>query len=96
MKALFKKQTEPFVYNKYYLLLQKRWAEKMSSATAGLSKRKLIWGLLFFTVLVSGYLIYNLYTTFYKEVRVPAASKIRTINLKYQNYARENSISEGI
>lgn len=82
MKALFKKQTEPFVYNKYYLLLQKRWAERMNRATDGLTKTKLICGLLFFTALASGYLIYNLYRTFYKEGGVPAASKIKTINLK--------------
>lgn len=82
MKSLFKKRTEPFVYHKYYLLLQKRWAEKMGRATDGLSKTKLIWGLLFFTVLASGYLFYNLYRTFYKEAEVPAASKIKTINLK--------------
>lgn len=82
MKSLFKKQSEPFVYHKYYLLLQKRWAEKMNRATDGLSKTKLIWGLLFFTALASGYLIYNLYRTFYKESGVPEASKIKTINLK--------------
>jgi len=82
MKSLFKKRTEPFVYHRYYLLLQKKWAEKMQRATAGLSKTKLIWGLLFFTVLASGYLIYNLYSKFYKEAGAGAASKIKTINLK--------------
>lgn len=82
MKSLFKKQTEPFVYHKYYLLLQKRWAEKMQRSTAGLSKTKLIWGLLFFTFLASGYLIYNLYRTFYQEAVVSESSNIKTINLK--------------
>ncbi|OIV41739.1 hypothetical protein BKM63_14585 [Flavobacterium johnsoniae] len=82
MKSLFKRRTEPFVYHRYYLLVQKRWAEKMQRATAGLSKTKLILGLLFFTVLASGYLIYNLYRTFYKEAGAGAASKIKTINLK--------------
>lgn len=82
MKALFKKQTEPFVYNKYYLLLQKRWAERMKRATDGLSKTKLIWALLFFTVVASGYLIYNMYRTFYKEAMIPAASKTKIVNLK--------------
>jgi hypothetical protein len=82
MKFFFTRQTEPFVYHKYYLLLQKRWAEKMKRVTDGFSKTKLIWGLLFFTVLASGYLIYNLYRTFYKEGEVAAASKIKTINLK--------------
>lgn len=82
MKSLFKKRNEPFAYHKFYLLMQKKWAEKMQRATAGLSKTKLIWGLLFFTVLTSGYLIYNLYRTFYKETEVSTASKIKTINLK--------------
>jgi hypothetical protein len=82
MKSFFTRQTESFVYHKYYLLLQKRWAEKMKSVTDGLSKTKLIWGLLFFTVLTSGYLIYNLYRTFYKQAEVSTASKIKTINLK--------------
>lgn len=82
MKDLFKKRTGPFVYNKYYLLLQKRWAERMNRATDGLSKTKLVCGLLFFMALASGFLIYNLYRTLNKEAGVPAASKIRTINLK--------------
>ena len=82
MKSFFTRQTEPFVYHKYYLLLQKRWAEKMKRVTDGLSKTKLIWGLLFFPVLTSGYLIYNLYRTFYKQAEVSTASKIKTINLK--------------
>lgn len=82
MKSFFTRRSEPFVYHKYYLLAQKRWAEKMKSVTDGLSKTKLIWGLLFFTVLTSGYLIYNLYRTFYKEAEVSTVSKIKTINLK--------------
>lgn len=82
MKSLFKRRTDPFVYHKFYLLLQKRWAEKMQRATAGLTKIKLILGVLFFTILASGYLIYNVYRTFYKEAWVPAASNIMTINLK--------------
>lgn len=82
MNSFFTRQTEPFVYHKYYLLLQKRWAEKMTRVTNGLSKTKLIWGLVFFTVLTSGYLIYNLYRTFYKQAEVSTASKIKTINLK--------------
>lgn len=82
MKSLFKKRNEPIVYHKYYLLAQKRWAEKMQRATDGLSKTKLVCGLLFFTVLASGYLIYNMYKAFYKEPGIPEVSKIKTINLK--------------
>ncbi|SHH15785.1 hypothetical protein [Flavobacterium johnsoniae] len=82
MKSLFKRRTEPFVYHKIYLLVRKRWAEKMQRATAGLSKTKLVCGLVLFTVMASSYLIYNLYKAFYKETEAPAASKIKTINLK--------------
>jgi hypothetical protein len=82
MKSLFKKRTEPVVYHKFYLLAQKRWAEKMKELTDGLSKRKLIWALVLFTILTSGILIYNLYRSFYKEAEVSAASAIKTINLK--------------
>lgn len=82
MKSFFTRKSDPFVYHKYYLLVQRRWAEKMKRVTDGLSKAKLIWGLLFFTVLTSGYLIYNLYRTFYKQAEVSTASKIKTINLK--------------
>lgn len=82
MKSIFKKRAEPFVYHKYYLLAQKRWAEKMKRFTDGLSKRELIWVLLIFTVLTSGFLIYNLYSSFYKEAEVSTASKIKTIKLK--------------
>ncbi|WP_433836311.1 hypothetical protein [Flavobacterium anhuiense] len=82
MKSLFKKRTEPVVYNKFYLLAQKRWAEKMSGFTDGLSKRELILALLLFMVLTSGILISNLYRAFYKETEVLTASKIKTINLK--------------
>ncbi|WDF66066.1 hypothetical protein [Flavobacterium sp. KACC 22763] len=82
MKSLFKKCTEPMVYHKFYLLAQKRWAEKMKGFTGGLSKRQLIWALLLFTVLTSGLLIYKLYRAFYKEAGVPEVSKTKKINLK--------------
>lgn len=82
MKSLFKKRTEPVVYHKFYLLAQKRWVEKMKGFTDGLSKRQLIWALLLFTILTSGFLIYNLCISFYKEAEVSTTSKIKTINLK--------------
>ncbi|WP_433780499.1 hypothetical protein [Flavobacterium anhuiense] len=82
MKSLFKKRNEPVVYHKFYLLAQKRWAEKMKEFTAGLSKRELLFVLLLFTVFTSGLLVYNIYRSFYKEAEVLTASKIKTINLK--------------
>ena len=82
MKSLFKKRTEPMVYHKFYLLAQKRWAEKMKEFTDGLSKRKLIRALVLFTILTSEILIYNLYRSFYEEAEVSTASTIKRINLK--------------
>ncbi|MCV2484805.1 MULTISPECIES: hypothetical protein [Flavobacterium] len=86
MKALFKRQTEPFAYHRHYLLAQKRWADEMQRLTGGLSRRQLVWALLLFTVLASGFLIYSLYRSFNKEAEASAdlidASKIKTINLK--------------
>ena len=66
MKSLFKKRTQPMVYHKFYLLAQKRWAEKMKGFTDGMSKKQLICALLLFTLLTSGLFIYNLYRSFYK------------------------------
>lgn len=82
MKSLFKKRTEPLVYHKFYMLAQKRWAEKMKGFTDGLSKRELILALLLFTVFTSSLLVYNLYRSFCKDAEVSTASKIKTINLK--------------
>lgn len=86
MKSLFNKQSEPFVYHKYYLLLQEKWAVKMNSLSAGMSRRKLICALVLFTLLCSGYLIYNMYRSFAKSAeeshRVSSVSKIKSINQK--------------
>ncbi|WP_281631543.1 hypothetical protein [Flavobacterium luteolum] len=84
MKSLFNKQSEPFVYHKYYLLLQEKWAVKMNSLSAGMSRRKLICALVLFTLLCSGYLIYILYTSLKKSPEksqsVSYVSKIKSIN----------------
>ncbi|TCK57338.1 hypothetical protein C8C83_5382 [Flavobacterium sp. 90] len=60
MKQLFKKRDEDYIYSAYYLKLQKLWSIKMSSLTAGLSKKKQIALLFAFVVLSAGYLIYNI------------------------------------
>lgn len=87
MKPLFKKREEPFIYNKYYLFLQEKWAQKMDSLTMRLSKRTLVYMLVMFTVLEGGYFLYNIYAVFSKknsEMNKNAAtvSKIKTINFK--------------
>lgn len=87
MKPLIKKREEPFVYNKYYLFAQDKWAQKMNSLTGRLSKRSLIYLLVLFTVLEGGYFLYNIYEAFSKrnsEINKKTAtiSKIKTINFK--------------
>lgn len=64
MKLLFKKQDTPFVYNKYYLLAQDKWAKKMNVMTTGLSKKTLMYLLVLFIVTTTGFLLINIYMVF--------------------------------
>ena len=87
MKSLFKKQAVPFVYHKYYLSAQDKWAQKMNVLAQGLSIRTLICLLVLFTVLCGSYLLYNIYKEFTKSSaqplqNKPVISKIRTNHLK--------------
>lgn len=86
MKTFFKKQQTSFVYSRFYLSMQKKWAEKMSSLTEGFSKRKLIFFLALFTVLTAGYFLYNIYSVFscesFQERKAADTSRIKTIQLK--------------
>lgn len=87
MKPLIKKREQPFLYNKYYLSIQDKWAQKMDSLTGRLSKRSLIYLLVLFTILEGGYFLYNIYAAFSKKNseinKNPATiSKIKTINFK--------------
>lgn len=87
MKQLFKKQETPFTYHKYYTFVQNKWAEKMSVLTSGISSRKLIYLLGLFTILTTGYFVYNIYTAFSKENAMPlkntaVISKIKTEQTK--------------
>lgn len=86
MKSLFKKQETPFVYQRYYHSAQTKWAQKMDVLINGLSRRKLIWLLILFTILTGSYFIYNIYTAFsesdFPTQKTAVISKIRTINFK--------------
>jgi zona occludens toxin (predicted ATPase) len=84
MKSLFRKKQTPFVYNKYYTAVQHKWTQKMSSLTQGLSKRKLLLLLVFFTALSAGYFLYNIYDSFTHGcpaslTKADTASKIKKI-----------------
>jgi len=87
MKSLFKKQQTPFVYHRYYRSAQTKWAQKMDVLINGLSRRKLIYLLVLFTILTGSYFIYNIYAAFSKSdfpttQKTAVISKIRTINFK--------------
>lgn len=64
MKAFFKKRETPFVYSRFYLYAKKWWAEKMARLTEGRSRKQLIFLLVLFTVLASGYFLYTIYKSF--------------------------------
>lgn len=87
MKSLFKKQETPFVYHRYYHSAQTKWAQKMDVLINGLSRRKLIYLLVSFTILAGSYFIYNIYTAFSESdfltaQKTAVISKIRIINFK--------------
>ncbi|MCC9020441.1 hypothetical protein [Flavobacterium lipolyticum] len=84
MKSMFRKKETPFVYNKYYTAAQHKWTQKMSSLTEGLSRRKLILLLVFFTALSAGYFLYNIYDSFTEScpaslTKADTPSKIKKI-----------------
>ena len=64
MWPLFKKYERIQVSNKYYLLLEDKWAKKMSSLTSGLSRKKMVFVLIGFVVLSSSSNIYIIYRGF--------------------------------
>jgi len=87
MKSLFRKRKIPFNYNKYYLFVQHKWAERMQAMTTGLSGRTLLCLLILFIVVTTGYLAYNIYAAFSRGNVMPvqntsAIPTIRTINIK--------------
>lgn len=87
MKSLFKKQQTPFVYHKYYLWAQHKWAEKMTSLTTGFSNSKIIFLLTLFTLISSSFFIYKIYTAISqsdvsKIKNAQTISKLKTNELK--------------
>jgi hypothetical protein len=59
--SLFKKHEGIQISNKYYLLIQDKWAKKMSRLTLGLSRKRLVSLLIGFVVLSSSTSIYIIY-----------------------------------
>lgn len=64
MWALFKNQKEIKVNPKYYLLIQDKWAKKMSRLTSDLSRRSLVIYLMLFIITTGSVSIYNVYSAF--------------------------------
>lgn len=64
MMKLFKKNTEIRINQKYYLLVQDKWAKKMSALTSDLSKQSLLIYLILFIVITSSISLYNIYNGF--------------------------------
>lgn len=59
--SLFKKHEGIQISNKYYVLVQDKWAKKMSRLTLGLSRKRLVSLLIGFVVLSSSTSIYIIY-----------------------------------
>ncbi len=64
MKEGKKKQDVPSICHMYCLLVQDKWAKKMSGLTKELSKKKVICFLFVFVVLSAGFFLYNIYAVF--------------------------------
>lgn len=60
MRWLFKKNKEIRISPKYYLLLQDKWAKKMSALTSNLSKKCLVFYLILFVSSTASVSVYNL------------------------------------
>lgn len=83
MPSLFKRnRTEPKTPNKavfeYCLLVQDKWAGKMSLATSRLSKRKLICSLVLFVILTGSTCFYNIFQGLCSKA--PQSIKITTVS----------------
>lgn len=61
---LFRKNNEIRISPKYYLLLQDKWAKKMSVLTSGLSKQSLVFCLIVFILTATSISLYNVYSSF--------------------------------
>lgn len=64
---LFKKNKEIRISPKYYLLLQDKWAKKMSALTTNLSKQSLLVCLMLFVIITGSISFYNIYSSFFSE-----------------------------
>jgi hypothetical protein len=95
MYSLFKtKRTEPITQNKavfeYCLLVQNKWAGKMSLATSRLSKRKLICSLVLFVILTGSTCFYNISQGLCSKAR--QSIKIITVSIPIEAVQKSHSV----
>lgn len=69
MMRLFRKNKEIQISPKYYLLVQDKWAKKMSSLTSNLSRKSLVFYLTLFVIITGSINIYNVYDGFSSKER---------------------------
>lgn len=85
MWSLFKNQKEIKVNPKYYLLIQDKWAKKMSRLTSNLSRRSLVIYLMLFITTSGSISIYNIYGAFFskeKSVAIGIISNSTSVVMK--------------
>lgn len=95
MPSLFKRNsTEPIIPNKavleYWLLVQDKWAGKMSLAASRLSKRKLIFSLVLFVILTGSICFYNIFQGLCSKT--PQSIKIITISKPIEAVQKSHSV----
>lgn len=64
---LFNKNKEIQISPKYYLLIQDKWAKKMSVLTSNLSKQSLVFYLILFIIIAGSISLYNVYCGFFSK-----------------------------
>lgn len=86
------------IIHRYYLVIQDKWARKMSSATSGLSKRKLISLLGLFVILSGSACFYSISESFSNSITntikiIPISKPINEIREAVSPISRPFSVS---
>ncbi|SHH93245.1 hypothetical protein SAMN05444671_4353 [Flavobacterium sp. CF108] len=91
---LFRKNREIRISPKYYLLLQDKWAKKMSVLTSDLSKQSLVFYLILFILITGGISLYNVYSGFsskeYKQTGIGIRINFKSLIVPKPSLNRAN------
>lgn len=82
MKRALKRKGLFFLFDKYWVNVRDRWAQKMNALTQGLSRGTLICLLVLFILSAAGYFIWNIYASFAHHAEAGKRAETQTINLK--------------